>query len=437
MTRLIAELAQTQSDTAFHITSLNPIRPANAPDAWERKALASFEAGIAEQLEVVDSAGAADPASRRLRYMAPLLVTQSCMPCHEKQGYKIGDVRGGIGVSLPFQPVEAATLPARRQSIATHLVVFLLVSALGGFLLEMLRRRWTNLVETIAALEATRQNLERSNAGGKRGQERLPRQHEPRNPHADERHHRHVLPGPEDRPDPRQRNYLQEDPGRRPAPAGHHQRHPRLVQDRGRQAGGRAHRVRSGRVVRQRHQPVGRERSRARNWNWSSTSTPMCPTSWWATPAPGARCCSTTATTPSSSPNRAKSPSSCAGGKPGTGEVDARIRRARHRHRLDKDERRPPVQQLRAGRQLDYPQVRRHRPGPGDLAAAGRADGRRGRGQHPRGRLDLLVHRAAGSTAPAGQHLACPHARAARAPRSWWWTTTRTRARSLATCCAP
>ena len=164
MTRLIAELAQTQSDTAFHITSLNPIRPANAPDAWERKALASFEAGIAEQLEVVDSAGAADPASRRLRYMAPLLVTQSCMPCHEKQGYKIGDVRGGIGVSLPFQPVEAATLPARRQSIATHLVVFLLVSALGGFLLEMLRRRWTNLVETIAALEATRQNLERSNA---------------------------------------------------------------------------------------------------------------------------------------------------------------------------------------------------------------------------------------------------------------------------------
>jgi two-component system sensor histidine kinase/response regulator len=38
---------------------------------------------------------------------------------------------------------------------------------------------------------------------------RLPGQHEPRDPHPDERHRRHGLPGPAHRPDARQRDYLE------------------------------------------------------------------------------------------------------------------------------------------------------------------------------------------------------------------------------------
>jgi hypothetical protein len=30
--------------------------------------------------------------------MALLLVDESCMKCHAKQGYKIGDIRGGISI---------------------------------------------------------------------------------------------------------------------------------------------------------------------------------------------------------------------------------------------------------------------------------------------------------------------------------------------------
>ena len=164
MTRLLAELARAQSGTAFHITSLKPIRPANVPDEWERKALASFESGTSEQVEVVDDGLDGNTMSPRLRYMAPLHVSKACMVCHEKQGYKIGDVRGGISVSLPFQPIALATVPARRQATITHLTVFFLVALLGGWLLEMLRRRWVNLGETIADLDATRQKLELSNA---------------------------------------------------------------------------------------------------------------------------------------------------------------------------------------------------------------------------------------------------------------------------------
>ena len=54
-------------------------------------------------------------------------------------------------------------------------------------------------------------------------------------------------------------------------------------------------------------------------------------------------------------------------------------------------------QSFLAGRRLHHPQVRRHRPGPGDLQATGRADGRRGgRGKRAGQGQHLLVHRAAG-----------------------------------------
>ena len=49
---------------------------------------------------------------------------------------------------------------------------------------------------------ATQADLEKTKPGcdgGKRGQERLPRQYEPRDPHADERDHRHVAPAAQDR----------------------------------------------------------------------------------------------------------------------------------------------------------------------------------------------------------------------------------------------
>ena len=39
MTRLIGEVAQDTSDIRFHITSLDPIRPENKPEEWEREAL--------------------------------------------------------------------------------------------------------------------------------------------------------------------------------------------------------------------------------------------------------------------------------------------------------------------------------------------------------------------------------------------------------------
>ena len=94
VTREISELAEQKGLFRFHITSLNPLNPSNAPDAFERDALEKFSNGSKE---------AATYETRNnevfFRYMAPLVTDQSCLACHEHQGYKVGDVRGGISVT--------------------------------------------------------------------------------------------------------------------------------------------------------------------------------------------------------------------------------------------------------------------------------------------------------------------------------------------------
>ena len=97
MTRQISELACCSNyGIQFHITSLKPIRPENKPTPWEKEALLSFEQGKKETGEFIREEG-----KYIFRYMAPLPTEESCLRCHGKQGYKAGDIRGGISVTLP------------------------------------------------------------------------------------------------------------------------------------------------------------------------------------------------------------------------------------------------------------------------------------------------------------------------------------------------
>ena len=154
MTRMIAEMAESDSGSIFRLTSLRPVRPQNAPDDWERAALLSFENGNKETVGVTQAG-----TSGQLRYMAPLQVQQSCMSCHARQGYKVGDIRGGISVSQRYAPIEAATHAGVEQAQLTYGSVFLLVTALGWVLLELLRRRWLDLDDKIFELQHTREEL--------------------------------------------------------------------------------------------------------------------------------------------------------------------------------------------------------------------------------------------------------------------------------------
>jgi hypothetical protein len=102
MTRLIADMAESASGAIFRLTSLKPIRPENKADAWEGESLHAFENGT-ETFAVAEGRD-----GMMLRYMAPLPVEESCLDCHRRQGYKVGDIRGGISVSQRYEPIEAA-----------------------------------------------------------------------------------------------------------------------------------------------------------------------------------------------------------------------------------------------------------------------------------------------------------------------------------------
>ena len=116
MTRLIGEIAGREDDVTYHITSLKPIRPANAPDDWESKALKQFETGPSEFSEFVENEN-----SVSFRFMAPLYVEQSCLGCHGYQGYQVNDVRGGISLNLPFKPLRL-NIPLIFSHLAVALV---------------------------------------------------------------------------------------------------------------------------------------------------------------------------------------------------------------------------------------------------------------------------------------------------------------------------
>ena len=84
--------------------------------------------------------------------MAPLPTKASCLECHAHQGYRVGDVRGGLSVSFPVQRIDMAVASQRRALAAIHVTAFVLLSCLSLLSLSALRRR-------LLAVDAARADL--------------------------------------------------------------------------------------------------------------------------------------------------------------------------------------------------------------------------------------------------------------------------------------
>jgi diguanylate cyclase (GGDEF)-like protein len=125
MTREISEYAGREGHFIFHITSLKPLNPQNKPDEFESRALRAFEGGQKEAFEEQKSHN-----EHLFRYMAPLYVEQECLQCHAKQGYTLGEIRGGISVVLDIRDIT------KIQKINTLIIIslaILTITVLLGF----------------------------------------------------------------------------------------------------------------------------------------------------------------------------------------------------------------------------------------------------------------------------------------------------------------
>jgi len=137
-TRELSTIAnKTSTRASFTVTSDNVRQKANAPDAFEKAAIAEFSANKSIQFVEKYEAGS-------YRYARPLIIKEGCLKCHgdpkdapaaviTKYGdkrafhYKVGDVRGIISVTLPsIGFMEALPTLANPISLGAILLAFLL-----------------------------------------------------------------------------------------------------------------------------------------------------------------------------------------------------------------------------------------------------------------------------------------------------------------------
>ena len=154
MIREVFELLNKQSALPIinRLTSRKHLNPANEPDEWEKKALLAFENGRMELsgIEAINS-------QPYMRLMKPVITEKGCLKCHGHQGYKVGDIRGGISVSIPMKPYYDELSVEKRSVIASYLAFW----AIGMGFIFFFTRKVSRQQEKIIA---SKNDLENKNA---------------------------------------------------------------------------------------------------------------------------------------------------------------------------------------------------------------------------------------------------------------------------------
>ena len=122
MTRQIANIASQREGLKLKITSNKLINQNNAPDENEKKILNYFDKNP-------DIPYYWSIEGNTFRFMGALKTEQACLKCHAKQGYKEGDIRGGISLSF-----DATTEFAQLEEInddKKQAILFLIIAAIG------------------------------------------------------------------------------------------------------------------------------------------------------------------------------------------------------------------------------------------------------------------------------------------------------------------
>lgn len=142
MVQKVAAVFNATTDYHIKQTSLLPRLPANSPDEFEQEKLLSFKANK----DSTESWGESQiNGESYFRYMIPLYITPSCLPCHggpkgeidvsgyPKEGYKIGELAGALTISIPMKIKELSQSAYIRQSIILTIIAILFPAIMINF----------------------------------------------------------------------------------------------------------------------------------------------------------------------------------------------------------------------------------------------------------------------------------------------------------------
>lgn len=117
MTRQLSEISNIK-DFHFRIISLLPINPNNIATPFEKRALEHIEKTNDREYYELDD---------KFNYMGALVTTKACIPCHQDQGYQVGDIRGGISISLDASGYRETTLSIQNNTLITKTVLIFFI----------------------------------------------------------------------------------------------------------------------------------------------------------------------------------------------------------------------------------------------------------------------------------------------------------------------
>ncbi|MCI5141105.1 MAG: DUF3365 domain-containing protein, partial [Candidatus Electrothrix sp. ATG1] len=121
MTRQAYQLEQEIYGVGGRITSLDAVRPENAPDDWEKEALLSFAHGTKDASELVKQEG-----KTFMRVMIPAITQETCLQCHIRKGDQVGNIRGGISTTFPIDGIVALFHKQFKTTAIYHLLIYLI-----------------------------------------------------------------------------------------------------------------------------------------------------------------------------------------------------------------------------------------------------------------------------------------------------------------------
>ena len=149
MTGQISELSNQREKFYFKITSLNPINPKNLPDEFEKFALEELKKDKNKEFYTRIQ-------NDKYNLMGSLKVESSCLECHKTQGYKIGDVIGGLRTSVPIDNyLENLEIVESKSNVLYLITIFtsILFILIITFTINSIYERELNILTLNKTLE--------------------------------------------------------------------------------------------------------------------------------------------------------------------------------------------------------------------------------------------------------------------------------------------
>ena len=153
LTRLVAGELPGQTGIEVRLVSDRPLRPDNRPRRWEAEALEFLKTQVATEWGQEELRRDGRVA---FRYVRALPAEAACLKCHGVQGYREGDLRGGLSISLDYTSAFEATRVSQGSLAIWHGTIAL-VGLLG---LGWLGRKLVRKAEAVEGFVARLRVLE-------------------------------------------------------------------------------------------------------------------------------------------------------------------------------------------------------------------------------------------------------------------------------------